>query len=110
MKVVNSYWVEIAISAYETAKDKTHSRQTVDDLIDDFLVDFPTCVTVTPTTFRHNDGHESGYLIRFINYPRSPESDDAIREKAKALGELLKESLGQKRVSIITPSVTYMLE
>jgi hypothetical protein len=67
------------------------------------------CVTITPTEFRYVDGDEPGIIVGLINYPRFPRTAEEITRRALRLAEMLRDGLGQLRVSVTTPDKTYML-
>ena len=67
------------------------------------------CVTLAPTKYIYVDGSESGVVIGLINYPRFPKSQRVITRQALALAEELLMGCRQCRVSVETPSRTYML-
>ena len=58
------------------------------------------CVTVTPTHYVYTGGHESGFIVGLINYPRFPASQAEIASKAVALADRLRRELGQESYSI----------
>lgn len=64
------------------------------------------CVTVTGTNYVYTSGEESGVIVGLINYPRFPSTPEAITAHAFALGDLLRERLGQQSYSIQTPERT----
>lgn len=67
------------------------------------------CVSITKVTFSYRGWDENGIAIGFINYPRFPEEAESIRKKAIDLGWELKDSLTQKRVSVVFAADTVML-
>lgn len=64
------------------------------------------CVTIDPTRFIYTGGEESGVRIGFINYPRFPSTEEAIRERAHDLASRLLQRLYQHSYSIIGPRQT----
>jgi hypothetical protein len=68
------------------------------------------CVSVTPVRFVYKDGDERGAAIGVINYPRFPESADALMEKTLGIARRLGSRFKQFRVSVVTPAETMMLE
>lgn len=64
------------------------------------------CVTVTQTNYVYTDGEETGVIVGLINYPRFPSAPEAITAHAFALGDLLRERLGQQSYSVQTPERT----
>ena len=60
------------------------------------------CVTVEPLTFIYTGGTEEGMRIKFINYPRFPATEEAVKEATMSLaGELMRE-LNQKTAVVLT--------
>jgi hypothetical protein len=60
--------------------------------------------------YEDREGWEDGYIVGLINYPRFPKDQEDIRKYAFTLAKLLKDKLEQKRVSIVFPDKTVMLE
>lgn len=67
-------------------------------------------VSLTPTEFIYVDGSEPGVIIGLIKYPRFPEPDGFIKQKAFAIAKGLMQLCHQERVSIVYPTETVMLE
>src|ERR1035437_7702712 len=78
-------------------------------IIQKYVNENPSCVSVTPMLFAYTGGAEAGVAVGFINYPRFPSTDDAIKDKALALAELLRKGLRQMVVSVVFPHTTIML-
>lgn len=70
---------------------------------------FKVGCTVTPTTFVYPGGEEMGFIVGMVNYPRFPSTPEQIRDHATNLAMILKEQLGQERVSIVCPDMTVLL-
>lgn len=66
-------------------------------------------VTVTPTKFVYTSGEEPGVIVGLINYPRFPKEPAEVKRLALELAFLLKEKLGQERVSVVMPDETVMI-
>jgi hypothetical protein len=81
----------------------------VEKICDDFVNEVKDCVTITPTQFRYVDGAEPGVIVGFINYPRFPRKPEEIEDRALQLAEELMVGLEQNRVTVTTPTQTYML-
>lgn len=95
-----TYWVEIALSGPLVVIEQT-CRQ--------FVLENPRCVTVEPTKFIYTGGEETGARIRFINYPRFPDTTENIREQARLLALRLLESTCQHSILIQDPQETVWL-
>lgn len=66
-------------------------------------------VTFTETEFIYTGGNEPGFIVGLINYPRYPASSEQLLKKAMYIAEQLKILMVQERVSIVTPTETFML-
>lgn len=64
------------------------------------------CVHVEPVDFIYTGGEESGFKVGFINYPRFPLDESALREHAVKLGLELMEGLFQHSFSVVGPTTT----
>lgn len=64
------------------------------------------CVTVESVAYIYTGGEEAGVRIGLINYPRFPASTTELREKARALADLLMHRLCQHSYSIVGPDET----
>lgn len=91
-------------------KEKMHDIKEAIEICDRFVNNIKECVTVTPTSFRYVDGHEDGFVVGFINYPRFPLSKKEILNRATGLAHDLMYRLNQKRVTVTTPDYSYMFE
>jgi len=110
MKVTETFNVQIWVGLRIGYSDKNHSLNKVRFICDRYVNEIKQCVTITPTEYHYVDGNEDGAIIGFINYPRFPKEGDEIIDRAFALAEKLMVGLDQKRVSVVTPFQTYMLE
>lgn len=64
------------------------------------------CVQVTECDYVYTGGRESGFTVRFINYPRFPKDDASVLANAEELAEILAEKLGQISYTIERSGVT----
>lgn len=64
------------------------------------------CVTITPTTYVYTGWQEAGFVAGLINYPRFPETDDALWDTAEAFAAYLRERLYQDSYTIQAPDRT----
>lgn len=64
------------------------------------------CVTVNETIFIYTAGEEYGVEIGFINYPRFPDTEDAIVNKAIELADICRNATYQNSYLVMTPSKT----
>lgn len=109
MKEVETYWANIYVGTIGGYDGSTYSLETVKEMVSKWANSVPICVTVTPTDYLYKDGSEPGVVIGLINYPRFPKSPTEIRIYALQLAQILKDSLGQHRVSVVMPDKTVML-
>tara|TARA_R110002020_G_scaffold264880_1_gene479655 strand:- start:3382 stop:3762 length:381 start_codon:yes stop_codon:yes gene_type:complete len=71
----------------------------------------PVPVRVTKTTFVCAPKYvEDGWEIAAINYPRAKTDPEIIEEFMEMLAEDLLATLQQKRITLVTPSVSIMYE
>jgi len=110
MKTTKSYNVQIWVGMRIGHIDYACFISVVRGICDDFVNKEKDCITITPTEFRYVKGHENGFIIGWINYPRFPRKNKEIKNRAIRLARTLKKELGQNRISVVTPRKTYMLE
>jgi hypothetical protein len=89
--------------------DKVNDIKIVEELCSDFCASGKCGLTLTKTKFFYKGGNEDGVAIGLINYPRYPEEESMIRDKALHLATILKEKLNQERVSVVMTDQTIML-
>ena len=104
---VKTYEVKIYVGSEIGYSGKT--LDVTEAICQDYVNNVGLCVTVTKTKYFYVNGSEDGVIIGLINYPRFPESESAIKNKAIALAKKLKLGLGQLRVSIVCPDETIMI-
>ena len=106
-----SFNVQIWVGLRREYSNIVHAIDDVRKICDEYIENVSgDCVTITPTEFRYLDGSEPGVIVGFINYPRFPRTEAEITRRALELAKMLKEGLGQLRVSVTAPEKTYMLE
>lgn len=110
MKTTKSFNVQIWVGLREGYGSNIFSIEDVRKICDEYVNEEKDCITITPTEFMYVNGWEPGVIIGFINYPRFPREEYIITDRAFVLASLLKKGLKQFRVSIVTPTETYMLE
>jgi hypothetical protein len=69
----------------------------------------PLCVTVTETELVYAGGHEAGFAVGLVNYPRFPSAPEGLLERAKGLAVGLMEECGQHSALLVTPMGTTWL-
>lgn len=110
MNVVSTFTATIYVGLKERDSGFVHSPDEIEAVCQKYCDELGLCVTVTPTRFIYTDGSEPGAAVGLINYPRFPSSAGEIMEHAIGLASLLRESLGQNRVSVVFPHETAMLD
>ncbi len=75
-----------------------------------FVDEIGECVSFTPTDYIYTHGGEPGVIIQFIQYPRFPQSENEIKNRALRLAELLMKELRQLKVCVVFPEETLMFE
>lgn len=92
-----TFWAKIYMSGpIEVAKQTIRAECLRDGL----------CVTIEPTTFIYTGGEECGYVVGLINYPRFPQSNAAVRERARDLMHKLMATTFQHSALLMTPDET----
>jgi hypothetical protein len=87
-----------------------------ENILHEYCDEVGLCVTITPTKFIYtrddvsSDGYEDGCEIGLINYPRFPSDPSSILKDAIQIAEEFLKRFNQYRISILTPSGTYMVE
>lgn len=110
MKICDTYVVDIFVGCKNVEKNTIHSEQEVFDICQSYCDKNNICVSVFPCHYFYLSGKEPGFMVKIINYPRFSETPKRLLGIAFDLAELLKKSLEQNRVSVVTPDKTYMLE
>lgn len=64
------------------------------------------CVTVTPTTYIYRDGQASGLVVGLINYPRFPQPEAELWDRAYTIALRLIDGLEQQSCTIQAPDKT----
>jgi hypothetical protein len=106
MRVSDNYEAKIWLGLREGYTSHQYFPSAVENVVSDWCTKKKQCVTITPTKFVYvktddtGEGMEDGVIIGFINYPRYPQSQAEIRNRAIELGKLLMKTFKQYRVSI----------
>jgi len=104
-----SFYSKIYVGRKEAYGPKVHSELEINWACENFCNQKGLCVNITETEFVYVGGREVGAIVEIINYPRFPREKEEIRRLAFELAYLLKEKLGQLRVSVAFPDYTYMI-
>lgn len=96
-QIEKTFWARIYMSGpIEVAKQTIRQECLRDGL----------CVTIEPTTFIYTGGEEAGYVVGLINYPRFPNSPEAIEARARDLMEKLLDATFQHSALMMTANNT----
>lgn len=109
MKTVQTFTATVYVGLKERDSGFVHAHAEIEDVCQGYCDERGLCVTVTPTTFIYTNGQEPGAAVGLINYPRFPADGAEIKEHAVKLAHLLKEAVGQCRVSIVFADETVMI-
>lgn len=96
-KIEPTFWAKIYLAG---------DHEIIKQVCRQYCFEVGLCVTVTPTTFIYTGGEEYGIEIGLINYPRFPDSDKNILNKAKILAEKCRTAAYQHSYLILTPTQT----
>lgn len=97
MKTLPTYEIRIYMSGpIEVAKQAMREN----------VFRFPSCMTITPTTYIYTGGEEAGYVVGLLNYPRFPTAPNELCVRAKTVAEFLLEKTFQHSALIVTPETT----
>lgn len=112
---VDTYTATIHVGLRVGYTDRTRLMGTARTVVRDYVNLVGLCVSLTETTYYYTQapatphGYDDGLMVGLINYPRFPSTPEQIREHARTLGGLLKAALGQNRVTVVCPDVTFMI-
>ena len=120
MKIADNYEAKIWLGLREGYTSNYFTMAELGKVIGEWCTEKKQCVSITPTNYIYvqtdetGEGKEYGAVIGFINYPRYPQSQAEIRNRAIDLGKLLMKEFKQYRVSItfhpVVPGGVMMLE
>ena len=109
MEKVKTWEAKIFIGFREGYSDKVHTLEECYKVVQEHVDRLSWCVTVTSTKFIYKDGNESGAIIGIIHYPRLPSETKVLKQMTFDLAKVLKEYMGQKRVSVLFPDETCLI-
>jgi hypothetical protein len=115
MKTTPTYEAQIFCGLQEGYTGLVHDVADAKAICKAFVDTVGLCVTFTETTFIYTEtedtpkGHEPGFGVGLIDYPRFPSTPDEIKAKAIELAGLLKEAFKQHRVSVVCTDETILL-
>lgn len=106
---VPTFWARIFVGLREGYEGRTHSLEDVAKVCQEYCDKVGLCVTLERCGFVYKGGREEGMIVGLINYPRFPSTPQRIKEHALTLAGVLRDSLGQLRVSVLFPDETVMI-
>lgn len=109
MLTVTTFQATVYCGLRRAYSEDIHSANEARELVQAYVDRVGLCVTFTLTDFIYSKGSEPGLIIGLINYPRFPSDPNTIYTHAVEIAKLLLAACGQQKVSIVTPSWTYML-
>lgn len=95
-----SYWVRIYM-----AGDINKAEETCRSFVECGL-----CVNISKTNYIYSFGEQDGFVVELIQYPKFPDTEHSILNKATELMELLLVECHQKSCTIMTPEDVYYVE
>jgi hypothetical protein len=82
----------------------------VTKICQEFCDEVGLCVHIQKVDYVYTQGSESGVKVGLINYPRFPKNHRRIINQALDLGRLLLIQCKQKRITVVAPDGSYLLE
>ena len=105
MAFLKTYRIHISFGLKDVRSGKLHTINEVEEVYNDFIKKINCNGTITPVKFS-----VPGVIICLNFNAYMPMLKEKALDTAKILAMLLAESLGQEKVSIMTPDKTYTLE
>ena len=113
----STYWVRIYVGLQPEYEfdSAPYTLTEVVDLCQEFVDRVGLCVNVQPNTYVYGGEHgpsgsEPGVIIELINYPRFPSSERQLLDYGRALAAQCLDAFDQRRVSVMTPKNTYLIQ
>ena len=114
MKTVPTYEVRAYIGSVHGYNGEKFSKEELAEAISHYqiIIEKGVALTIrlTPTSFVFQDYVEDGWEIAAINYPRFPKKPPQIDDFMFGLSNYLLNRFKQNRMSIVSPSITVLLE
>jgi hypothetical protein len=85
------------------------SIEVAKQIIREYVLERPMCVTIEPTTYIYTGGEEVGYVVGMLNYPRFPIPSNELAVRASILAEMLIKKTFQRSALIVRPETTTWL-
>jgi hypothetical protein len=86
------------------------NSHTVQDVCAEFCNKNPSCATIESVDFIYQGGAQSGYRVKFINYPRFPSDAESIKQKSESLALNLLIASHQLSCSIVHSDETVYMQ
>ena len=111
MEVLESFNVQIWCGLKDIESGKTKKIKEVERILKNYVNNFSSdCYSLTETKYIYTGGSEDGFVIGLINYPRFERTKEHILNNAIDIAYIIMCKLKQYRVTITTPTKTYMLK
>ncbi len=110
MKHANTYEVKIFVGLKDCINNIQYGYEALQKICQNYVDEHELCLTITKTQFMYANGNEYGAIVGLINYPRFPDSEGNIKKYAIQLAKIFKKQFKQRRMSIMFPGTTIMLE
>lgn len=110
MKSLKTFECKIYSGLKDTRTGKVTDIIEVEHILQEYCDKFGFCFSLTPTRFIYKNGNEDGCVVGIINYPRFPETEQSLKEKAIYIGNYLLDYLNQQKISIVCTDETIMLD
>ncbi len=95
-----TYWTKIYMAGdFEIAKEVCRA-----------FVESGLCVNIHVTDYIYTFGEQSGFIVELIQYPKFPDTEHNILNKATGLMEILLDKCHQKSCTVMTPQESYYVE
>jgi len=110
-----AYRVDIFVGSKRGYKDSTDDDlakyyEMIQRTCQEFCDDVGLCVHIEKVDYVYTQGSEPGVKVVLINYPRFPKATSTIDQLARTLASELLIQSHQERVTVITPTESYLLE
>lgn len=109
MKKCSTYTCTIHCGLREGYDGPVHELHEVWEICQRFCDSESLCVSVTPTRFIFKGGYEDGVSVGLIMYPRFIKTEGKLKQQATDLAEILRQSMGQIRVTVVCSDETITL-
>jgi hypothetical protein len=112
VKTLPTYEVRAYIGSVYGYNGAKFSKEELAEAISHYqnIIEVALAIRLTPTSFVFQDYVEDGWEIAAINYPRFPKKHQQIDDFMFGLSNYLLNRFKQNRMSVVSPSVTVLIE